>query len=62
MTAIYGIVNRDGAHIDVSRSLLGAKQYATRHGYDEVSMRIGYNSVVIARKIENKWDMYPLPF
>lgn len=55
MTAIYGVVNRDGVHIDVSRSLLGAKQYATRHGHDEVPKRIEYNVTVIAKKVNNKW-------
>ena len=55
-------MNKDGVHIDCSLSLLGAKQYATRNGYDEVSKRKGYNAMIIARKVNNKWDMYPLPF
>lgn len=62
MIAIYGVLNRDGVHIDVSLSLLGAKQYATRNGYSEVSKRIGYNAMIVARKINNNWENFPLPF
>jgi len=58
---VYGVVHND-AHMDVSNTLLGAKQYATRNGYEEVSKRVGYNAVVIARKTNGKWEDYPLPF
>ena len=42
---MYGIVTSKNNHIDVSKSLLGAKQYATRNGYKRVSRRTGYNVV-----------------
>ena len=53
----YGIVNRDGIHIDVSNSEKGAKQYATLNGYTKVSIRYNGSSnvAVIAVKIANKW-------
>lgn len=53
--AIYGILDRNQCHIDVSNSLLGAKQYATRNGYGVVSMRYEYNVTVIAYKKNDKW-------
>ena len=54
----YGIVyGPDNIHTDVSRTLKGAKQYATRHGYNKVSIRYnsGYVCSVLATKINNKW-------
>ncbi len=49
---IYGVVNTEGIHTDVSKSEKGAKQYATRHGYDKVSIRFhsGYTIVIISVK------------
>ena len=58
MNNTYGIVNRDGVHIDVSKSEKGAKQYATRNGYDKVSIRnnSGYDVDIIAVKNKNgRW-------
>lgn len=52
---MYGVVNYKGEHIDVSISLLGAKQYATRNGYNRVSKRNGYNIIREYRKEGNKW-------
>ena len=53
---IYGVVHLPyNVHIDVSNSLLGAKQYATRNGYTVVSKRVGYNAICIAKKVNNKW-------
>ncbi len=55
---IYGVVNTEGIHIDVSKSERGAKQYATRHGYKRVSIRYnsGYTAVTIAVKNDkNRW-------
>ena len=52
---VYGVTNQDGVHIDVSNSLLGAKQYATRNNYDKVSKRVGYNAFIICVKVKNKW-------
>lgn len=49
---IYGVVNTDGVHIDVSKSEKGAKQYATINGYNKVSIRYNcsYNTLIIAQK------------
>ena len=58
---IYGIINADGIHTDVSKSEKGAKQYATRHGYNKVSIRFhsGYTVVIIAHKTtKGRWIKY----
>ena len=55
MTKAYGILNRERNHIDVSNSLHGAKCYATRNNYKEVSKRVGYNVTKVWSKINNKW-------
>lgn len=57
MRNTYGVINQDGVHIDVSDSLKGAKNYATRHGYTKVSVRydMGYNAYIVAEKINGKW-------
>lgn len=60
--AIYGVTNKDGVHTDVSLTLLGAKQYATRNGYSKVSKRVGYNARIISEKTNGKWEYLPLPF
>ena len=40
MNNTYGIVyGPDNIYIDVSRSLKGAKRYATNRGYDKVGIR-----------------------
>jgi hypothetical protein len=54
---IYGVVCSNGIHTDTSKSLQGAKNYATRHGYDKVSIRYncGYTVAVIAEKLNGKW-------
>ena len=36
---IYGVLGFNNSHIDTSKTLTGAKQYATRHGYNAVSSR-----------------------
>lgn len=55
MQTVYGIINSEGTHTDTSNSLLGAKQYATRNGYKEVSKRMGYTAVIIAVKTSKGW-------
>jgi len=52
----YGVVYH-GIHTDVSKTERGAKCYATRNGYDIVSIRYncGYVVEVIWRKENNKW-------
>jgi hypothetical protein len=39
MSNIYGVVNEKGIHTDVSISEKGAKIYATRNGYNKISIR-----------------------
>lgn len=54
---IFGVVNSDGIHTDVSRSERGAKRYATLNGYDKVSVRYngGYVVEIVAVKKNKKW-------
>ena len=53
----YGILDSNNCHIDVSKTEKGAKNYATRNGYNKVSIRFncGYNVQVVAEKVGNKW-------
>lgn len=55
-THTYGVLS-NGAHIDVSNSLQGAKIFATKHGYTTVTVRYncGYIAKEICKKINNKW-------
>jgi hypothetical protein len=39
MTIIYGITTDQYEHIDTSKTMQGAKRYATINGYKKVSMR-----------------------
>lgn len=57
MQDIYGIVNAEGTHYDVSKTEKGAKNYASRHGYTRVTIRYngGYVAVVISEKKGNRW-------
>lgn len=55
MLSIYGIINKDNALIDTSKTLLGAKQYATRNDYKKIGLRVGYNVVSTWTKKNNKW-------
>jgi plastocyanin domain-containing protein len=56
MKNTYGIIS-NGAHIDVSNTEKGAKQYATKNGYTQVSIRYngGYIAQVIAERKGAKW-------
>ena len=54
----YGVVyGTDNIYTDVSRTLRGAKRYATLHDFNKVGIRYnsGYHVKVIATKIKNKW-------
>jgi len=55
MIIMYGTLNYLGCHIDTSKTLQGAKNYATRHGYNVVSKRVGYNAYIVAEKKHFKW-------
>ena len=58
MIKIYGSTNNNNIHTDTSNTLLGAKQYATRNGFKNVSIRIGYNVTLLEYKQQNKWYKY----
>ena len=57
MQNIYGVIDSNSIHTDVSNTERGAKIYATKHGYNKVSIRFncGYNVAVLAEKVNNKW-------
>lgn len=56
MSHVYGIVDR-GIYYDTSKTEQGAKNYATRHGFDKVACRVhcGYQPVIVAVKVGNRW-------
>tara|TARA_R110002153_G_scaffold255531_1_gene414200 strand:+ start:134 stop:316 length:183 start_codon:yes stop_codon:yes gene_type:complete len=58
MIKIYGSTNNKDIHTDSSNTLLGAKQYATRNGFKNVSIRVGYNIELLEYKEGNKWYKY----
>jgi hypothetical protein len=58
MIKIYGSTNNNNVHTDTSSTLLGAKQYATRNGFKNVSIRVGYNVTLLEYKQQNKWYKY----
>jgi len=58
MIKVYGSTDNKNSHIDTSKTLLGAKQYATRNNYKNVSIRIGYNVTLLQYKLDNKWYKY----
>jgi len=58
MIKIYGSTNNKNTHTDTSKTLLGAKNYATRHGLTNVSLRIGYTVTLLCYKLNGKWYEY----
>ena len=58
MIKIYGSTDNKNIHNDTSTTLLGAKQYATRNGYRNVSVRIGYNVTLLEYKLGGNWYKY----
>ena len=58
MIKIYGSTDNTNTHIDTSKTLLGAKQYATRNNYKNVSIRIGYNVTLLEYRQDGKWYTY----
>ena len=55
MTVIFGTLSNKGTHVDTSKTLRGAKMYATRNGLSVVSKRVGYSATVVAKKVDGKW-------
>lgn len=60
MAPLYGVLDRNDCHIDVSFSLKGAKRFATLNGYKQVSARYngGYNVEILFQKVNNKWKPF----
>ena len=58
MIKAYGSTDNTNTHTDTSNTLLGAKQYATRNGLRNVSVRIGYNVTLLEYKDSGKWYSY----
>jgi len=58
MIKVYGSTDNNNTHTDTSNTLLGAKQYATRHGLNNVSVRIGYNVTLLEYKDSGRWYTY----
>ena len=58
MITVYGSTDNKNIHTDTSKTLLGAKQYATRHGLKNVSIRIGMGVSLLEYKQGNKWYKY----
>jgi len=52
---VYGVLDRNDCHIDVSLSLKGTKRVATNQGYKRVSVRNDYNVTVLFEKVNSKW-------
>jgi hypothetical protein len=54
---IYGVLDRNDCHLDVSTSLKGTKRYATNNGYNKVSIRYnsGYDVDILFEKKDTKW-------
>ena len=53
----YGVISKKDGHVDVSKTETGAKRYATRHGYNQVSIRYngGHVAKIIAEKRNGRW-------
>lgn len=58
MKRIYGVITTEGTLIDTSFTEKGAKNYASKHGYDRVGYRIKYNVTETHRKVGKKWIEY----
>lgn len=58
MKNTYGVLS-NGVHIDRSRSIQGAKRYATMNGYSIVTIRYncGYIAKQICEKVNGKWKV-----
>jgi len=61
MAHTYGVINKNGEHIDVSMTERGAKMYATRHGYSKVSIRYNNGYVVKILAIKDNSGRWRIP-
>lgn len=55
MITVYGILDRNNCLIDTSKTLLGAKQHATRNGYNRIGKRVEYNVTETYIREDKKW-------
>lgn len=57
---IYGIIDSNGTHVDTSKTEKGAKIYATKHGYTQISVRYncGYIAQIVAEKQGKNWKPF----
>lgn len=55
---VYGVLDRNDCHLDISLSLKGTKRVATREGYKTVSVRNDYNVTPLFIKEGGKWRAY----
>jgi len=57
MINTYGIHSTTSGYIDTSNTERGAKNHATRNGYNEVYIRFnnGYHIELVSTKVNNKW-------
>lgn len=55
--ATFGVIFNDGKCTPVANSERGAKNYATRNGFDKIGQISGYSMTVygIQAKINGKW-------
>lgn len=54
---VFGVLDKNDCHIDISMSEIGAKRVATMGGYKAVSVRFVMSGAVqiVARKVNGKW-------
>lgn len=58
MITTFGTIGKESTHIDTSKTLRGAKIYATKNGYKTVSKRTGYYAEIVEIKINEKWEKF----
>lgn len=52
---IYGVLDENDCHIDVSKSLLATKRHAKKEGYNKISCRYEYNVIILFELVNNRW-------
>lgn len=57
---IYGVLNSELCLIDTSKTERGAKNHATRNGYNLIGFRVGYSVFISHEKINGKWVKFSI--
>lgn len=54
---IYGIIDSNNCLIDISKSEIGTKRYATKNGYNKIGYRNcnSYNAIITHERIGKRW-------